>query len=169
MHQFTSFLEPTFNTRKISNNISKISKSKLHTIKLVNDYVNKNIRYRRDIKGYGKVEFFASPDRTLKNGWGDCEDLSSLEIAILNGVTKNRPDKVQWAFGYRSTFFGEPISYHSWVEVNIKLHSKGDKRKLVSKWYIIETTNRKIYDKSKSTYVTLLIVHPTHISIRRTF
>ena len=49
----------------------------------VDALIDRQIAYALDPQTYGKVEYFASPIETLKNGQGDCDDFAILKYYAL--------------------------------------------------------------------------------------
>jgi predicted transglutaminase-like cysteine proteinase len=49
----------------------------------VNREVNRSIKYTSDINQYGKKDYHASPEETLKSKKGDCEDYAILKQRML--------------------------------------------------------------------------------------
>lgn len=58
-------------------------KNYLGEVKLNHRFVRDNIRYIRDIHG---IETIQSPQYTLQNGYGDCDDKSTLLAALLESI-----------------------------------------------------------------------------------
>ena len=50
---------------------------------LVNRYVNRRVRYTEDIVEYGKADYWAPADQTLRRGRGDCEDYAIAKLEML--------------------------------------------------------------------------------------
>jgi len=48
------------------------------TVKEYENWIYRNIQYKRDIDQYGKIEYWATPQETLINKKGDCEDVNIL-------------------------------------------------------------------------------------------
>lgn len=65
--------------------IIKAVKDKGFTDKLtfVNSGINQLIAYRKDEATYGKLDYWATPEETLTNRAGDCEDFAILKMAAL--------------------------------------------------------------------------------------
>ena len=88
-------------------------------VKAVQDYVRKNIRYRKDVNG---VETLSTPIKTLEYRAGDCDDQSVLVATLLEAI-------------------GHPTRF-----VAIKLNPLGNfvhvytETKIGPKWYSVETT-----------------------------
>jgi predicted transglutaminase-like cysteine proteinase len=55
----------------------------LNEIQRVNTWVNKNITYAEDIDLYGRRDYWATANETLRNRKGDCEDYAILKYQIL--------------------------------------------------------------------------------------
>jgi predicted transglutaminase-like cysteine proteinase len=99
-------------------------------IKQIVHWVHKHIRYVSDPENFGVSDFWLFPIETLELGSEDCDGLSLLTCSLLEaaGVA------ARCVMG--QTWFG----YHMWVEAADPL--TGD-------WYLIETTNGKIYPWEK--------------------
>lgn len=50
---------------------------------LINQYVNRRVRYTEDIVQYGKADYWARADETLRHGRGDCEDYAIAKFQML--------------------------------------------------------------------------------------
>jgi len=50
---------------------------------LINQYVNRRVRYTEDIVQYGKADYWAPADQTLHRGRGDCEDYAIAKLQML--------------------------------------------------------------------------------------
>jgi len=50
---------------------------------LINQYVNRRVRYTEDIVQYGKADYWARADETLRRGRGDCEDYAIAKLQML--------------------------------------------------------------------------------------
>jgi predicted transglutaminase-like cysteine proteinase len=50
---------------------------------LINRYVNRHVRYTEDIVQYGKADYWAPADQTLRRGRGDCEDYAIAKLQML--------------------------------------------------------------------------------------
>jgi len=50
---------------------------------LINQYVNRRVRYTEDIVQYGKADYWARADETLRHGRGDCEDYAIAKYVAL--------------------------------------------------------------------------------------
>lgn len=59
-----------------------------NNIRAVNQWVNANVRYVDDYKLYGQADYWASAERTLKSGRGDCEDyaIAKMELLKASGI-----------------------------------------------------------------------------------
>ena len=115
---FAPSLEPTPLTSSISKRIERRGlKNDLDGFKKAVSFTHKNIRYERDYVQYGVREYFNTPDQTLKNRSGDCEDYSQLIIAIVNGYSKRyRPKETYMTIGYyQLNPFIKPNGYHAWA------------------------------------------------------
>ena len=86
----------------------------------VHMYVRDTIRYVQDVDG---VETLATPDRTLEEMAGDCDDKSLLLAALLGAI------------GHPSRFVAVGESYGSLTHVLVET-------KLADDWLPLETTER---------------------------
>lgn len=61
-------------------------------IVFISTYVNDRMMYKRDVDGYGKVEYWADPFTVWKKGVDDCDGWSVLicKLAWLSGIPKYR-------------------------------------------------------------------------------
>lgn len=50
---------------------------------LINQYVNRRVRYTEDVVQYGKADYWARADETLRHGRGDCEDYAIAKLQML--------------------------------------------------------------------------------------
>jgi predicted transglutaminase-like cysteine proteinase len=50
---------------------------------MVNDFINRKVRFSSDQKIWGKTDYWATPLETLGRGEGDCEDFSIAKYATL--------------------------------------------------------------------------------------
>lgn len=57
--------------------------SKIEKINAIYNWVNKNIKYRKEKK---KLDIFIRPIMTLRRGYGDCEDITSLIGAMALSI-----------------------------------------------------------------------------------
>lgn len=58
----------------------------LDKLKLVNDFVNRNIRFEDDQAMWGQPDYWATPIETLSAGAGDCEDFSIAKYYSLRAI-----------------------------------------------------------------------------------
>lgn len=58
----------------------------LFNVLLVDDWMQRNIRYIHDHRQYGKPDHWAAPSETLKSRAGDCEDHAILFCSLLHGL-----------------------------------------------------------------------------------
>ena len=58
---------------------------------LINQYVNRRVRYTEDMVQYGKADYWARADETLRRGRGDCEDYAIAKFQMLReaGVSQH--------------------------------------------------------------------------------
>lgn len=61
-------------------------------LRIVNQFVHQQVRYRTDQRLYGVEDYWASPLETLGHGLGDCEDYAILQYVSLRlaGVSDDR-------------------------------------------------------------------------------
>ena len=52
-------------------------------VNAVNEFVNRNVRFREDIDAHGAIDDWASPGQTLIRGEGDCEDYAIAKYFLL--------------------------------------------------------------------------------------
>lgn len=106
--------------RTLAGNLTKALQQKhwLNEIISIQKYVRDNIRYVRDIRG---VETIQTPDVTLKIGYGDCDDKSTLVASLLESI--GHPTRFV-AVGFNSGNLS-----HVFVET-----------KIGNKWMGVETT-----------------------------
>jgi len=50
---------------------------------LINQYVNRRVRYTEDVVQYGRVDYWARAAETLGRGRGDCEDYAIAKLQML--------------------------------------------------------------------------------------
>lgn len=55
-------------------------------LRLVNDFLNRNIRFEDDQTLWGKSDYWATPLETLSAGAGDCEDFSIAKYFSLKAI-----------------------------------------------------------------------------------
>jgi len=74
-----------FNTRRVTLGVVKNLKNKdyLSEVKAIRNFVRKNIRYVKDIRG---IETIQTPEKTLEFRQGDCDDHSILISAMLESI-----------------------------------------------------------------------------------
>ncbi len=85
MAQFSKKYGPQATKRvEIWNRIMQESQDKkvLHKLKNVNDFFNK-IKYKRDLKHWGKNDYWAAPFEFMGTGAGDCEDYAIAKYYSL--------------------------------------------------------------------------------------
>ena len=85
MAQFTKKYGPQASKRvEIWDRIMQESQNKkvLHKLKNVNDFFNK-IKYKRDLKHWGKNDYWAAPFEFMGTGAGDCEDYAIAKYYSL--------------------------------------------------------------------------------------
>ena len=60
--------------------------SLLEKLGVVNRAVNDFVTYVPDRRNYGQLDYWASPEQTLRRGRGDCEDYAILKMAALTSL-----------------------------------------------------------------------------------
>ncbi len=150
--KFTTFLDPTPETMLISRVVDRYARNKLHAFKLTTKIVHSLVTYIRDIVGYGKLEYFAGPRRTLLNGYGDCEDFAMTIVAVLRGLEKYRPTVSYLTIGryVKNDFFVRTGGYHAWA------YADG---------YILEGTAGWVVPKEDSRYIPFIGIDSDRIII----
>jgi predicted transglutaminase-like cysteine proteinase len=68
------------------------SHTEARTLELVNDWVNKRIKYSDDVKEYGVADHWASASQALARGRGDCEDYAITKMQMLRALGFSRND-----------------------------------------------------------------------------
>jgi len=66
-------------------------------------WIRQNITYKKDIKQYGGIDYWAAPERTLESREGDCEDFSIL-FGYLCDILLNKNIKIVTA----TNIYGKP-------------------------------------------------------------
>ena len=152
---FGNYLNPTDKTRKISDWISANAKSKIEAMNLATMVAYKYHEYASDMEAHGSLEKFAVPDQSLKIGKGDCDDKSSLIVAILNGLPPElRPDEVNVTVG---RYFGDvpkPNEYHAYV-----------KARDGNKWFILDGTSGEVHPSPGLRYFDLFSIYSDKITM----
>ncbi|MCQ8876504.1 transglutaminase-like cysteine peptidase [Pseudoalteromonas shioyasakiensis] len=76
---------------------SNSSESDWRKIHLVNNFMNKHIQYKDDIKHWGKNDYWATPLETLGMGAGDCEDyvIAKYFTLLSLGISE---DKIRFMY-----------------------------------------------------------------------
>lgn len=87
-------------------------------VKLIHAFVRDTIRYIRDVNG---VEVLQSPPETLKRGYGDCDDKSTLLATMLESI------------GHPTRFVAVGKSPNSFSHVYVE-------SRIGPKWIPLETT-----------------------------
>lgn len=108
--------------RTLAANLTKriLQKDWKSEVKAIQKYVGYEIRYTKDIRG---VETIQDPVFTLENGYGDCDDKSTLTAALLEAI--GHPTR------FVACGFNGGLLSHVYVETKI-----GDK------WVGVETTEQ---------------------------
>jgi hypothetical protein len=82
-------------------------------------WVYNNIEYRSDEQLYGKAEYYATPEETVNNGAGDCEDMATLIAYVYYRNTGKKvqfsvqrgPDGLHMAAYYEGNYFDPTIGF----------------------------------------------------------
>ena len=140
---FTTFLTPTAATSQLASQMTQgcttpvqalCRLAKLRSIKAQDGLPI--VDYKSDSEGYRQLEFWASPDKTITNRYGDCEDMAMLICAMAQGLPDNlRPSEVRVVVGKADPLVVLPFisgfgMFHSWCEAYID-HI----------WYIVDGVN----------------------------
>ena len=64
----------------------------LDTVATVNAWANRRIRFVEDAKLYGKADYWAPAQTTLRLGAGDCEDIAIIKLQALAAIGVSRSD-----------------------------------------------------------------------------
>jgi len=140
---FTTFLSPTGATQQLAATLTQGCTTPLQALnKLVKiRYIKASdnypiVSYKSDQAGYKELEFWASPDQTIANRFGDCEDMSMLICAMAQGLPDNlRPQEVRVAVGKADPLIILPFisglgMFHAWCEALVD-----------GVWYIVDGVN----------------------------
>lgn len=90
----------------------------LNEVKAIQNYVKNEIRYLKDVRG---VETIQDPVFTLTNGYGDCDDKSTLTASLLEAI------------GHPTRFLACGFNGKSLSHVLVQT-------KIGNKWVSVETT-----------------------------
>lgn len=114
--EFTTFLDPTPVTLRVSEWVDSRATNRLDALRLAAGAVKHLIKYTSDLKGYGHEEYFASPTEALTKHIGDCDEKAFTVAAVLNGLTKYKPKNVYVTIGVYTMpmFLYKKSSYHAW-------------------------------------------------------
>jgi predicted transglutaminase-like cysteine proteinase len=90
-------------------------------------WVTKNIKYVDDKKGYNQIDYWASPDETFINEYGDCEDMGLLinKMGELAGIPAFRRKIVvgNTIYGYHAYFIYLRELFNEWFVLDSALNS----------------------------------------------
>lgn len=64
----------------------------LASVERVNAWANQRIRYAEDAKLYGRADYWANAESTLRKRAGDCEDIAIVKLQILAAMGVPRSD-----------------------------------------------------------------------------
>ena len=122
MSKLVKFYKSNIKIRTLAANLTKrlLQKDWQSEIKAIQKYVSYEIRYTKDIRG---VETIQSPVFTLDNGYGDCDDKSTLVAALLESI--GHPTR------FVACGFNGGLLSHVYVET-----------KIGNKWIGVETTEQ---------------------------
>jgi len=169
---WTNYFEVTPKVRAFTNDVK--ADNPLQAFQAITLKAHTVPQYQSDLEIYGRIEYFASPDRTLNKGVGDCEDLAVLILASMRALREElQPEDFRWTVGKHSKFpfprltipfIGVPIPspipsmpweiYHSWAEVLID-----------GQWYIGEGTNGRVENGWDPHYTRMFSIRPYGIEI----
>lgn len=127
--------------RELALSIVKRNRNKDYVgeVKSIHEWVKKNIRYVRDIRG---IETVQTPQKTLEFGQGDCDDHSILVATLLETIGHMTRLK---AIGFM------PDSYqHVYTETKLGPKSK-------NMWIAVETTEPWKLGKAAKNPVAIMI------------
>lgn len=62
------------------------------TLAAVNSWTNTRVRYVEDAAGYGRPDFWADANTTLRRGQGDCEDIAVAKMQLLAALGVSSSD-----------------------------------------------------------------------------
>jgi predicted transglutaminase-like cysteine proteinase len=105
-------------------------------LKLVNDFYNQ-VKYAKDIKVYGKKDYWATPYEFLAKDKGDCEDYVIAKYFALKYLGVN-PKKMYFTY-VKSSRFKAPHMVLTYFKTK------------KSEPFILDNTNFKIFPASKRT------------------
>lgn len=86
--------------------MQQVGQDEVAQLQTINQFFNRQIRFREDTEAWGQVDYWASPLETLGNGQGDCEDFAIAKyfslLAVGMPVAKLRLVYVRAQIGGRS-------------------------------------------------------------------
>lgn len=86
------------------------TQSDLAKVTLVNNFVNKSVKYASDTDYYSLEDFWATPLGTLLGGFGDCEDYAITKYVLLKQLNiKDQNLRIQYVLYTEEN--GEKISH----------------------------------------------------------
>lgn len=124
------------NAVKKAQELTKTSKTDDEKVKIIYDYVVKNISYDYNEINYINGDYIPNVENTFKTSKGICYDYSSLFAAMLRSV--GVPTKL--VKGYKN----DVKAYHAWNEVYLN-----------NKWVTIDTTYDSIFNSKKLNYTMI--------------
>lgn len=95
-------------------------KDRIGEARALHEFVRDRIRYVRDIRG---VETVQTPERTLANGQGDCDDKTTLLASLLEAIGhRTRLEAVGFSPGRLSHVLPSADLAGHWVPLETTLH-----------------------------------------------
>ena len=140
MTHLTNRFEPTTKTRHLAGSLIGNAKTPLDAMNIFKELTRipmsdgkPIVSYMSDLENYGALEFWASPDETIDRRSGDCDDITFLIGAMLNGLPDElKPTNVRLTIGEWQQneiaaigqamfpFIPAPfIEYHAWTEADV--------------------------------------------------
>lgn len=123
------FVDSTFVKLK-ANEICEKCKTDDQKIIAIFKWVTKNIKYVSDINQYKQNEYWATPEQTLMNSKGDCDDYGIL-IAQMGYYVGIPPYRLKVCAGYVKNPNGNGVVGHAYC-IYLK--------EFTNEWYIIDGT-----------------------------
>lgn len=92
----------------------------LTKLESVNNFVNNNIEYVKDIHLWHVVDYWATPIETLEKGGGDCDDISILKYFILKELKlENKKLRLLFCNYLKSKEYHMVLMYDDFILDNI--------------------------------------------------
>jgi transglutaminase-like putative cysteine protease len=171
MDKFTTFLDATPQTQAVAFRLTAGAERplaalrKLALIRRANRGDDKPyVGYLSDLKNYGKIELWTSPNETLERGSGDCEDMAFLICSMANSLPNHLgPDEIRVGIGKVDRIAILPFimgtlngMYHAWAEARIG-----------NNWYIIDGVSGKVHSVPDRRYQTTYAINEWGMRIIR--